>query len=164
MRYWLDTNVLVQSANKIYKFARYPEFWQFLTVKLEAGIILSAESVYRELVKGDDYLATWCKSRKQTGLNTPAMGDVQQQYRLITDFVENEPKYARYHKTEFYSGADCWLIAHAKADNGTVVTHETEREYGKIKVNSVCSKMNVRWIDVYRLQDELEFNPVDYRT
>lgn len=164
MTYWLDSNVLIQCANKIYKFHRYPEFWNFLTVKFEAQDIRSSEFVYRELVRGTDYLATWCKSRKETGLNTLASDDVQRCYGLITDLVENEPKHERHHKTEFYSGADCWLIAHAIADNGTIVTHETEREFGKIKVNSVCAKMNVRWIDVYRLQDELDFNPADYRT
>lgn len=82
----------------------------------------------------------------------------------ITDFVESEPKYERQHKSEFYRGADCWVIAHALADNGTVVTLETEREYGKIKVNSVCTKMKVRWIDVFTLQDKLDFIPADYRS
>lgn len=162
--YWLDSNVFIQCANRIYKFNRYPEFWNFLSVKFQKNEIRSSEFVYRELVAGTDYLATWSKSRKETGLNTLVLEDVQQAYRKITDFIESEPKYERYHKSEFYSAADCWLIAHAKADNGTVVTHETEREYGKIKVNSVCGKMNVRCIDVYRFQDELEFNPADYRS
>jgi hypothetical protein len=88
---------------------------------------------------------------------------VQQRYTEITDFIENEKKYERYHKSGFYRGADCWVIAHALADGGTVVTHETERETGKIKVNSVCRKMNVRCMDVYELQDKLDFKPSDYR-
>lgn len=163
MSYWLDANVFIQCANRIYKFQRYPEFWQFLTVKLTSNEIRSSEFVYRELTKGKDYLSTWCKSRKETALNTLALSDVQQRYQQITDFVEKEPKYRRHQKSEFYSGADCWLIAHALANNGVVVTHETEREYGKIKVNSVCTKMKIRWIDVYRLQDELDFDPANYR-
>jgi hypothetical protein len=142
----------------------YPEFWNFLEVKFDDQSIRSSEFVYRELVKGTDYLAKWCRSRKETALNTPALEDVQRCYTQITAFVENEPKYERHHKTEFYTGADCWLIAHAIADNGIVVTHETERETGKIKVNSVCSRMKVKWIDVYGLQDKLEFNPADYRS
>lgn len=163
MIYWLDTNVFIHCANKIYKFHRYPEFWQFLTVQFEALTIRSSEFVYRELVSGDDQLAAWCKTRKETGLNTFALDDVQKWYTRIADFIEHEPKYERHHKSEFYTGADCWLIAHAKADGGTVVTHETERETGKIKVNSVCSKMNVKWIDIFTLQDRLDFNPADYR-
>lgn len=166
MTYWIDTNVFIQCANKIYPFQRYPEFWQFLTVKFEEQVIRSSEFVYDEMVKGkkaNDFLATWCKSRKETCLNTPISPPVQQCYTNITDFVENEKKYERYHKSEFYRGADCWVIAHALADNGIVVTHETEREFGKIKVNSVCTRMKVKWIDVYTLQDKLDFNPADYR-
>lgn len=163
MTYWLDTNVFIRCANSIYKFHRYPEFWQFLDVQIKTRVIRSSEFVYGELVQGSDYLAKWCKARKETGLNTFADDNVQQQYRLITDFVEHEPKYERHHKSEFYNGADCWLIAHAKADTETVVTYETEREYGKIKVTSVCAKLNVKCIDVYKLQDLLDFNPADYR-
>jgi hypothetical protein len=163
LTYWLDSNVFIQCANRIYKFGRYPEFWNFLAVKFEQQTIRSSEFVYRELVKGNDHLAAWCKSRKETGLNTAALHDVQESYKLILDLVEHEPKYQRAHRSEFYRVADCWLIAHAHADNGTVVTHETERETGKIKVSSVCGKMNVRWIDVYGLQDELDFKPSDYR-
>jgi hypothetical protein len=163
LTYWLDSNVLIQCANKIYKFQRYPEFWNFLAVKFDDQSIRSSEFVYRELVNGTDYLAKWCKSRKGTGLNTQALDDVQRCYRSVTDFVENEPKYERYHKSDFYNNADCWLIAHAIADNGIVVTHETEREFGKIKVNSVCTRMKVKWIDVYGLQDRLDFDPANYR-
>jgi hypothetical protein len=36
----------------MYRFQRYPEFWKFLTVNLEAGIIRSSEFVFREMVKG----------------------------------------------------------------------------------------------------------------
>lgn len=135
-----------------------------MALQIETQVIRSSEFVYREIVRGNDFLATWAKSRKETGLNTVSDDDVQRQYQLITDFVEHEPKYERQHKSEFYNGADCWLIAHARADNkGTVVTYETEREYGKIKVTSVCARLTVGCIDIYKLQDELNFNPADYR-
>ena len=88
---------------------------------------------------------------------------MQDAYKEILSFVEDEPKYERYHRTEFYRKADCWVVAHAKADGGIVVTHETEREYGKIKVSSVCGKMRVKWMDVYQFRDKMGFNPVDYR-
>ena len=119
--------------------------------------------MYGELVSGNDDLAQWCKSRKETVLNTPAIDEVQKCINLVGNFVDTSPKYVRHHKSEFFSGADAWLIAHAIADNGTVVTHETERETGKIKVNSVCARMTVPCIDVYTLQDKLRFNPSDYR-
>lgn len=59
MTYWLDTNVFIQCANKIYTFQRWPEFWKFLSVKFEAQVIRSSEFVYEEMVKGkkaDDFL------------------------------------------------------------------------------------------------------------
>jgi len=167
LAYWLDTNVFILCANKVYPFQIYPEFWRFLSVKFESQEIRSSEFVYREMVEGKkatDYLATWCRSRKATALNTPSSTiEVQNAYKEILNFVENEPKYERYHRTEFYSKADCWVVAHGKADGGIVVTHETEREYGKIKVSSVCTKMGVKWMNVYQFRDKMQFNPADYR-
>nr|AUN36130.1 hypothetical protein [uncultured bacterium] len=167
MAYWLDTNVFILCANKVYPFQLYPEFWKFLFVKFESGEIRSSEFVYREMVEGKkatDFLATWCRSRKSTGLNTSATTiEVQNAYKEIVKFTESEKKYERYHRTEFYRKADCWVVAHAKADGGIVVTHETEREYGKIKVSSICTKMDVKWMDVYQFRDRMEFNPADYR-
>lgn len=163
MTYWLDANIFIQSSRKIYPFERYPEFWAFLSAQITAGKIGSSEFVWRELVAGEDFLAKWAKTRKDSGLNTLASQAVQTCVTEITDFVEAEPAYQARRREEFNSSADLWLIAQAKATSEIVVTHETPRDSGKIKVNSVCSKLGIEWIDVYELQNRLNYNPSDYR-
>lgn len=165
MSYWIDANVLIQAKNKAYPFKRFPEFWTFLAVQFEAKTIRSSEFIYKELTPRDDELSQWCKSRRDTAMNTPALQDVQKCYNRITDFIESLPlaKHNVVRKSEFYASADGWVIAHAMAEpNGIVVTHETERDAGKIKIPLVCKEMGIKWIDIYELQDLLDFNPSDY--
>lgn len=82
MSYWIDANVLIQAKNKPYPFKRYPEFWAFLAVQFEAGIIRSSEFVYNELAAGKDELAQWCKNRRDTALNTPALARLYPFFRM----------------------------------------------------------------------------------
>jgi hypothetical protein len=163
LTYWIDTNVFVQCKDRIYPFNSDPEFWKFLSVHFDKKLIRSSEFIYRELIAGRDWLATWVRNRKATVLNTSADESVQKCYKIITDFIESVPKYEVQWKNEFYRGADGWLIAHAMADEkGVVVTHETERETGKIKVQSVCVKMGVPCIDIYKLKDIFKYRARDY--
>jgi hypothetical protein len=153
----------VQCKDRVYTFDRDPEFWKFLGIHFEKGLIHSSNAVYRELVAGKDELAKWARTRKETTLNTPENKDVQEAYNKITDFLESQRKYEVQHRTEFYRRADGWLVAQAMVDpGGIVVTHETPRETGKIKVQSVCVKVNVPYIDVYKLKEIFDYRARDY--
>ena len=46
--------------------------------------------------------------------------------------------------------------------DGVVVTHETERETGKIKIQSICVKMKINCIDIYRLKEIFDYRARDY--
>lgn len=163
MTYWIDSNVFVQCKDRVYPFNRDPEFWKFLSIHFEKELIRSSESVYRELVAGNDELAKWCRTRKGTALNTPADEAVQRCYNKVTDFVESVRKYEVQWKSQFYTGADGWLVAHAMADkDGIVVSHETERETGKIKIQSICVKMEIPCIDIYKLKEIFDYRARDY--
>lgn len=164
MSYWIDSNVLIQAKAGPYKFDRVPEFWMFLAVNFESGVIRSSEFVYKELTIVNDDLGKWCKSRRQTSLNTKIDEEVQRCYVTITDYIEQLPltKHNVNRRNEFYACADGWLIAHAMAEGGIVVTHETPRDNGKIKIPSICDALGVKWINLYDMQDDLDFRVSDY--
>ena len=91
--------------------------------------------------------------------------DVQAAYAKITNYVENhKPPYPRPRLAEFYGDADPWVIAHAMAENGgCVVTGETEKSKGrKVKMKTVCDRLNVRCIKLWEMNNELNYRAADY--
>ncbi len=140
----------------MYKFDRVPQFWAFLSAQLEAGVIKVPKMVYDELAVGIDELATWCKTRKSSGMCIHSDSKVQDCYKQIANYVM--AKYAIQHAAEFLRGGDGWVIAHAMAEKGTVVTQESEQtKKKKVKVPTVCKDSGVRCIDTFQMLDELDF-------
>jgi hypothetical protein len=132
------------------------EFWGFLSEKLDEGRIKSSIMVYKELTEGTDYLSQWCKSRRKNGLALKPSKAVQACMTIIAQHVVN--KYGSRLAAPFLNGGDAWIIAHAMADGGVVVTQESERSKGsKVKVPTVCKELNVPCIDTYRMIRDLGF-------
>jgi hypothetical protein len=132
------------------------EFWAFLSEQLEAGIIKSSVIVYNELTQGSDYLSQWFKSRRKNGLAERPNKMVQQCMSVIAQHVVK--KYGSRLAAPFLNGGDAWIIAHAMATGGVVVTQESERSKGsKVKVPTVCKELNVPCIDTYRMIRDLGF-------
>ena len=81
---------------------------------------------------------------------------VQECYRQIANHVYT--KYKAHQADEFLRGGDGWVIAHAMATGGVVVTHESERsKKSRIKVPAVCREFNVKCINTYEMLDRLDF-------
>ena len=156
MIYWLDTNVFIQAKNKTYKFDLFPQVWAFLAEQFELGNTKCPKLVYDELTVGTDELANWCKSRKSTGMRTNSDKNVQDAYnKVATHVVTNYPPQ---HANVFLRGADGWVIAHAMATKGTVVTLEEHvAQTVRVKIPTVCRDLGVRCIDTYQMLTELNY-------
>lgn len=152
--YWLDADVYIQAHSSIgpYPPDRTPQFWSFLSEQLDSGTIRSPKIVYDELTSGNDWLAQWCKQRRERGLCVIAGKLVQAQFTLIANHVYQ--KYGDRKAREFLIGGDAWVIAHAldMGDDGIVVTQESTRHSEmKVKVPTVCKEFDVRCISTYEM-------------
>jgi hypothetical protein len=151
--------VFIQAKNKTYKFGRIPQFWAFLSAQLEAGTIKAPKKVYDEIAKGNDDLAAWCKVRKTKGLCVHSDKNVQDCYKQVANHVMNNSPL--HQASEFLKGGDGWVIAHAMAEKGVVVTQESDRsKKQKVKVPTVCKALGVRCIDTSDMLDALDFKAV----
>src|SRR4051812_29192360 len=116
-----------------------PAFWTFIETKLKDGSIRMPKMCFDEVTDGNDDLAKWGKQRKNIGhFCCKASGDkeVQKQYAQIAEFVYE--KYPQHSAADFLKGADGWLIAHALATSGYVVTEELKNKYkSKIKIPNI---------------------------
>lgn len=160
MRYCLDTNVYIEAHRRYYAFDIAPGFWDGLIRLAEEEMICSPVLVYDEMINSGNALADWAKMNRDL-LFVEADESTQEIYTEIADMVER--LYEPQHVQEFLSGADPWVIAHAKAHHLTVVTMETLKNEqkdrngkigGKIHIPNVCKHVAIEYRDTFALLRE----------
>ena len=112
--------------------------------------------VYDELVVGvQDDLALWIRERRRSGLVVEPDAEVQAALREIANYVNGNFPASR--AASFLGGADPWVIAHALATSGVVVTQEARVPLNstKVKIPNVCTVFSVESMNTYRMLREL---------
>lgn len=153
--FWLDSNVLIRAKNEYYAFDIAPGFWRFLDEQVERGTIRASIFVYQELEDYGDVLSEWVRKRKERMFVDPDEA-VQRYLRQIADYVSQtyEPNRVR----KFLGGADPWIIAHAMAYGGKVVTQETrvDPRARDAKIPNVSSHFGVTSVTTWDMLRELQ--------
>jgi hypothetical protein len=147
----MDANTFIESKNRFYAFDIAPGFWRLIEEQATAGVIKSSTVVYQELISNfNDELAQWVTSRKDTLFVAPDQS-VQQSLSNIANHVQST--YRTPEARRFLRGADAWVIAHAHASGGIVVTQEVRAGTGsfKVKIPNVCDQFNVQSIDLFQM-------------
>ena len=140
----------------------------------EAGRVANSSLVRDELLDGTDALAEWARERRATAEATQlTLGaewarerratsmfiepdlDTQVAFQEVAQHVSEryEPNQAR----KFLDVADPWLIAHAIASGGKVVTQETRagENSQRVKIPNVCDAFGVESLNMYDMLREL---------
>lgn len=172
--FWLDTDSFVRAHREFYRFGTVPKFWDFLEQKGKEGVLASSQFVLEELEKGKpskhksendepvqaqpDKLLTWAKIQHGVLFQAPTDA-VQQVYGQIAESVKNNKRYAAHHVQSFLAGADPWIIAHAKALGGKVVTFEKSEPLSKnVKIPDAAAPFGVDCITLWDMLSELNAN------
>jgi predicted nucleic acid-binding protein len=153
-RYCLDANVLIEAWQKYYNPKFCPDYWNILIEVGKQDIIFIPEVVYQEITRTEDDLAKWLKGSKIPIRNitepvTICLQNVFAKNPLHKNLVDN---------IKARSLADPWVIAHAMYENATVVTKEekvTALNSPKVKIPNVCDNMSIRWINDFKMIEEL---------
>ncbi len=160
--FWLDADVLIQSKNGLYSFEIAPPFWSFLDEQARIGKIRSSTKIYEEILKREaekDKLTLWAKNRRNSGMFVAPARDVQKVYGQIADYTMQTYSQSQAKAAAFLSGADGWIIAHAKCDGGTVVSHESRVDKSSMtpKIPNICTKFEVPCIGLAEMLSRLNF-------
>lgn len=154
--YWIDSNVLISAKDGPYRFSINPGFWAALDKHAKGGEIRVSKLVYNEIVQDGpkDELANWLKSRRANGFCVPPDKQVQHRFTAIAEHVQKN--YAPHQAAVFLRVADPWVIAHALATSGVVVTFESNQPGAKkVKIPNVCHSMNVPFVNLYDMLEAL---------
>jgi hypothetical protein len=145
-RYWNDANVFIEAHQKSYPVEMAESFWNWMSARVDEGTIVCPRRVYQEIAENEDRedaLAKWFQSRRERGLCIKSDEEVQRHVGIVTEYVFT--KYQSNQAIEFSKGGDSWVIAHAMADNGIVVTQESNLHPNSLKarIPDVCKYFNV---------------------
>ena len=154
--FWIDTNVFIQAKDGPYAFDIAPGFWSLLDEMTAEGRIASSSLVYDELQKVEDDLAKWARARRRsTGLFIQPDWSTQEAFQKVSNHIQET--YAQNQAREFLGKADPWLIAHAIAGGGKVVTMEVRvpANSQKVKIPNVCDAFGVETLNTYQMLREL---------
>ena len=116
--------------------------------------------VYDEILGKDDGLAKWAKVRKESLYWPEPNGDVQNWYREIVAYVGEQYQASNPATVgNFLAKADCWIIAHAKASGGKVVTRESKVDKASPTpmVPNVCERFDVPFMETKSMLRTLKF-------
>lgn len=156
--FWFDTDSLVTPNRGAYRFSILPQFWDFLEHKAKENIFASSKYVYDELTGNEkpDDLENWAKKVEKVFFLEPDES-VQKAYSQIAEIVMHEPRWKAHHITKFLNDADPWIIAHANALGGRVVTFEKSRpQSSKPFIPDVAQRVNVVCICLWDVLSELK--------
>ena len=154
--YCLDSNAFIEGKKGPYGFDIAPRFWELIDELTDSGQISCSAQVYDELLEGQDDLEGWARDRRSQGLFVEPDAEVQEAYRdVVAHVVQRYPDNQA--RRRFLDRADPWVIAHAIAEGGAVVTLEMrDPEISQqVKIPNVCDQLNVRSINTYQMLREL---------
>ena len=158
--FWPDADSLIESHRGPYRFETLPQFWDFLEEKAKDGMIASPEIILDKELSADpddeqDVLEKWAKELRGIMFLGPNEA-VQNAYKEVVNYVQNNGKYRPYWVAKFLDGADPLLIAYAKALGGRIVTFETRQpEAKKPKIPDVAEYFGVACINLYDMLTEM---------
>jgi hypothetical protein len=127
--YLLDTSVFVEAANRYYRFEIAPGFWDALLDQSLIGKVGSIDKVLAELLRMNDPLADWARSKFAHAFASTRQSRVRQEYRRVIQFVSRQTRYTDQARRQFADAdnADAWLVAFALGTAGRSLLRKPPR-------------------------------------
>ncbi len=156
-RYWVDANSFIWGARDPFPMPGMMVYWSWLEKQVAAGKIISHRRVIEEVLAGtkktdSDPLISWVRSRRdKLADSSPDSKECQGLVGQLSEF--SLKKFGMAKTIEFTRGADLWLIARAKLDDGAVVTQESDKK--PVRIPTVCNQFGVPFKTIFQMNREL---------
>lgn len=148
--FWMDADAYIRSKNEHYAFDIAPRFWEHIDQKGVEGLVSSPIAVYTEIDGNvQDELAAWVRARRDSGLFVEPSRDIQENFQTVANHVQSTYSFSE--ASRFLSGADPWLIAHAMADAGAIVTYERGGSIQHPKIPFVANIFGLKTVQPFEM-------------
>jgi hypothetical protein len=149
MLYIFDSSSLINLFRHYYP-KRFPTLWNYFENSLASGNIISVKEVYNEIQGQNDKLCAWAKTNSSIFLEP-----TEEEMLFVVDIFRIPHFQAIVRQKEIFSGkpvADPFIIAKAKASNGSVITEEQKKD-NAAKIPNICAHFH---IECYNLEGFME--------
>lgn len=157
-RYWVDANSFIWGARDPYPMPGAMTYWNWFEKMVDANKITSHRQAINEVLAGTkkgqvEEIVSWVRTRQ--GKLVDSTPDTQECQALVGELCEfSWNKFGAVKTAEFTKGADLWLIARAKLDDGAVVTQESEKKL--VRIPTVCAHVGVKFMSLFQMNRELK--------
>jgi hypothetical protein len=133
-------------------------YWIWFERMVNAGKITSHRQAIQEVLLGEkkgetEPIIAWVKTRQTILIDsTPDSKECQKLVGELCQYAWDTFGPAK--TPEFTKGADLWLIARAKLDDGAVVTQESDKK--PVRIPAVCIHFKVRYKTLFQMNKELD--------
>lgn len=150
MAYILDADVFIRAKNLHYGLDFCPAFWEWLVAENAGGRLFSIEKVGDEIQAVADELSQWAEAQG-SGFFLRPDATVFPALAEVSTWAARQ-RYEPSAVSAFLQVADYYLVAHAKAGNHTVVTHEIPSASArKIKIPDACIGLGIKCMTPYEM-------------
>lgn len=149
-RYVLDANVFIEAHRRYYGFDLCPGFWDCLLHYNQGSRVTSIDRVRKEL--GDqDALGDWAKKASGELFASSDTDEVVKWYTQMIGWVQRQDQYRTAALNQFANVADGWVVAYARAEGLTVVTHEAYAPNAKrrVPIPNLCRAFRVKYVNTF---------------
>lgn len=150
----LDSNILITGERDYYPHDIFPSVWEAVSASIVEKRAIVLDVVYKEIVKGQGWLAEWMKRHKTYVVGTDQQ-DIVDAYQQVLAYVFNsENKFTKAAKDAWFANidvADPWLIASAIVTGNTIVSFEVFASPGcrkRIKIPNVADHFAIPCIGI----------------
>lgn len=158
----LDANVFIEAARRYYPLDFAMPFWNFLERQARNQRLCSIDRVLDELRNGDDLLKDWAVDTFSPYFLNTQDPQIILAYQEIVRYVQNESQYSQRAKDVFMNSAnaDTWILAFARSQGATIVTHEVLSSDAKkrVPIPNVCEPFNIDYCDSFAMLRRLNFS------
>jgi hypothetical protein len=149
--YVLDANAFIQPAKGYYAFDLVPSYWDELANHGAAGRLCTIDRIADEVLAPPD-LKAWMDGVFKPCIRASNTPDTLAEYGKLMAWSQTQP-FLPAAQSEFATVADAWLVAHAAAIGGTVVTFETfdAKCIRRVKIPNACQSAGVQTITTFEM-------------
>jgi hypothetical protein len=148
----LDTNTFLDAMKRYYAFDLCPGYWTSLVDQHALGRVFSIDRVRDELDRVDDQLKQWVATvMPASHFAASDDDDTIDWFAKMMAWVQAQQQFFPHAKAAFANAADGWLIAHAKAHNMILVTHEAHAPDARrnVPMPNVCHAFGVVYVNTF---------------
>lgn len=150
-QFLIDSNVFINAKYFHYNFKYCKIFWDYLLKLHDNNVVFTINSVKRELLAKPDEIASWIETEVPPSFFQDEMMSMGS-YAKLMNWAQTQDVSEKA-KEDFASNskADAFLIAHAMANNFTIITHEKSQAGAKkrIMIPNAAEAHGVKTLTLY---------------